>query len=136
MQLMASPVPTLGLKGWKFLVSSSTGTFSLHCGKDWCRMKILTHWCLFSICSLWSAWLKPSVISSPLLIIFTSVAEPPGFCLASTSAPLLPKCIRRTGLYRQRCSFSLTPLLFLFSCGSLLPCPNSKRSQTVFQKHC
>lgn len=50
---------------WHRKISSSLaspwkGTTCLCCGQDWCKMKMLTHCCLFLVCSFRSAWLSPS----------------------------------------------------------------------------
>lgn len=117
---------TRGTRGWQPLqclsgdrkISSSIAspwksTVCVCCGQDWCRMKMLTHCCLFLVCYFWSAWLSPSLLHCPC----SSLLAQQGHCAsAGLIKDSLPHDCTRTGLYRHRCGifyplFSLSPLV-------------------------
>lgn len=84
LRLTASPVALLAQESFKFL-----STVCLCCGQDWCRMKMLTHGCLFQVCSFWSAWFSSSLLHFPC----SSLPAQQGHC---ASAGLIQQYLSHT----------------------------------------
>lgn len=91
------------------IASPWKSTVCVCCGQDWCRMKMLTHCCLFLVCYFWSAWLSPSLLHCPC----SSLPAQQGHCAsAGLIKDSLPHDCTRTGPYRHRCGI-FYPLFFL-----------------------